>query len=76
MRPIHLFGLVLWRGGLLVAASAAVFVSIRWLLRWIDLPLQLEVGTALIVAGIILVFVSLVLERLEAFDEEEEGLSE
>jgi hypothetical protein len=64
MRRTQLIGVLLWRGGLLLAAGAAVFESVRWFLRLVDLPPQLEVGVGLVVSGAILVFVSLIIERI------------
>jgi hypothetical protein len=75
MRPIYVFGLILWRGGLLLAGATALVLTARWLLRFIDLPLQLELGVGIVAAGVVLVLVSLILERARAL-REEEGLSE
>jgi hypothetical protein len=63
MRAPHLLGLFLWRGGLLLAGVAAAVESMRLLLRFVDLPDQLEIGVALVLAGAALVLLSLILER-------------
>jgi hypothetical protein len=57
--------LLLWRGGLLVVAAAILFEAARLFLRFIKLPVQIEIGLGLGIAGAALVFVSLVLERLQ-----------
>jgi len=65
MRRIQLIGLLLWRGGLLVAAATALFETSRLLLRFVDLPVQLEIGFGLGAAGAVLVIASFVLERIQ-----------
>lgn len=64
MQSLHWLGVVLWRGGLLFAAAAALFEAARSILRFVDIPPQLEAGFGCIIAGMILVIVSLILERL------------
>lgn len=71
MRPIHLIGLILWRGGILLAAVTTAIESVRLLLRFVDLPVELELGVAFVLAGLALVLLSLVLERLR--DSRSEG---
>ncbi len=67
MRPIHVVGLLLWRGGLLLVGAVAVYEIMRWLLRYLDLPAQLEVGVGLVLTGLALVLVSLILERVRDY---------
>ena len=67
MRRIHVVGLVLWRGGLVLVAAVALFETARWLLRFVDLPAQLEIGSGLVLAGMVLVLVSLVIERAREY---------
>ncbi len=67
MRRIHVVGLLLWRGGLVLVAAVALFEAARWLLRFVDLPAQLEIGSGLVLAGMVLVLVSLVLERAREY---------
>ena len=62
-------GLLLWRGGLLLAAVAAVYQSVRFLLKFTD-P-ELELGVALLIVGLLFVLMSLVAERVQ--DAHEEG---
>jgi hypothetical protein len=64
LRLAHLMGLFLWRGGLLLVGAWALFEGARWLLRFIHVPAQIEVGLGLLVAGMALVLLSLVLERV------------
>jgi hypothetical protein len=64
MRPIHLFGLLLWRGGLLLVGAFLLYEGARWLLMFVDLPEQLTVGLGLALAGVVMVFISLIIERI------------
>ena len=63
-RSIQLVGLILWRGGLLFAAAAALFEVSRWALKYINIPTQLEVGFGLALAGFGLIILSLIIERI------------
>jgi len=65
MRPVHRVGMLLWRGGLLLLAGAAAVEIMRSLLRFIDIPGQVEIGAAFVLAGLALVIVSLIMERVE-----------
>ena len=65
MNRIQAIGLLLWRGGLLLAGSWAAFLVARQLIRLIDLPAQVEIGAGLMLAGMLLVLASLVFERIE-----------
>ena len=65
LRRTQLVGLLLWRGGLLFVACYSSYRGMRQLVRWVELPLQLEVGVALALAGLVLVVVSLILERVQ-----------
>ena len=67
----QLVGLFLWRGGLLFVACYSAYRGMRELVRWVELPKQLEVGVALGLAGLVLIVVSLILERVQ--DAREEG---
>jgi len=64
MRPLHVVGLLLWRGGLLLAGGWVAFETARFALRWFDVPVPLEIGGGLILAGFVLVLLSLLLERV------------
>lgn len=61
---VQLVGLILWRGGLLFAAAAALFEVSRRVLRYGDIPTQLEVGFGLALAGFVLIILSLIIERI------------
>ena len=61
---MQLAGFVLWRFGLLLAGATALYNGIEILLRWIRLPIQLEIGIGLVIAGMITVMVSFVMERI------------
>ncbi len=64
-------GLLLWRTGLLLAGSYSFFRVARIALQYAELPLQLEIGVGLALAGAALVMASLVWER--ALDARAEG---
>lgn len=65
MRAIHVIGLILWRGGLLLAGGALLYQAARFVLRFIEVPVALEVGLALGIAGFVFVMASLVAERIQ-----------
>ena len=44
-------------------AAAAAFEAVRALMRYFDLPLQLELGSAMFGGGVLLVILSMILER-------------
>ena len=56
--------MVLWRGELLLAAAWAFYEGATWFLRLVEVPRQIEAGLGLVLAGLALVLVSLVLERI------------
>jgi len=64
VKQAQILGLVLWRGGLLFVGASALYYGARQLLRFIDLPLALQVGGSLILAGLILVLASMVMENV------------
>jgi len=71
MRPTQLIGLFMWRSGLLLAGSYTSFRIARLALAYLDVPLELEIGLGLVLAGCILVAVSLIVERVrDARDED------
>ena len=64
MRRTHLIGLALWRGGLLLVGGTLLYEGARRVLWFVDLPAQVEFGVGLGLAGLALVMLSLVLERV------------
>lgn len=64
MRRSHMIGMMLWRGGLLLAGAWAAFETARWLLKWFAVPPELEIGLGLGLSGLALVLLSLILERV------------
>ena len=64
MRKRHWIGLILWRGGLLLAGGWAAFRSLRFALQFIEMPVEIEIGLALLLAGLVFVLVSLVQENV------------
>ncbi|MHC4079126.1 MAG: hypothetical protein ACYST0_11880 [Planctomycetota bacterium] len=65
VRPAQLIGLLLWRGGWILVVVWLLVEAARWILRFVELPIQLEVGVGLILAGGVLVVLSLILERIQ-----------
>ena len=68
MRKTHILGLLLWRGGQMLAGGAAAYYGVKYALRWmrvfgLETPRGVEVGVVLLVAGFLLVMLSLILER-------------
>ena len=72
MRTTQLIGLILWRGGLLIIGAAALIETMRWILRFWTMPLQIEIGLGLLLSGAALVILSLVLERIHDIQAEKE----
>ena len=66
MNRWQIIGVVLWRGGLAFVAAYAFYRGAWRLLRQLDWPPQLTVGTAIALAGFALVMLSLILERRAA----------
>jgi hypothetical protein len=65
VKKAQVLGLVLWRGGLLLVGASALYHGARLVLRFVDLPVALEVAGSLVLAGLLLVLVSMVMENLE-----------
>ena len=63
-QAVQLVGLLLWRFGLILASATALYRTARFLLQFIDLPTQLEIGAGLLLTGFVFVIASLVMERL------------
>ena len=75
MRKSQVIGMILWRGGLLFAAAYAFFWGATYalgLLRiWgIRFPDSVKAGLGLMIAGFLLVMLSLLLERIRDLREE------
>ena len=60
---MHLVGLMLWRGGVLLAAAVAAYEVARVVLAFLDLPETLKLGGGLVLSGLFLVLASLILEN-------------
>ena len=71
MRRSQLLGLFLWRAGLLLVGSYAAFRAVRLAWKHLDLPPQIDWGLAFVAAGLLLVAVSLIAERVQ--DRRSEG---
>lgn len=63
MRPLTVIGYLLWRGGLILAAGSALYLTYWWVLTAYDIPSTLKVGITLMAVGLSSVFLSFVLER-------------
>ena len=63
-RSIQIIGLLLWRTGLLLAGGTGVYRVTNFLLQFIELPTQLEIGLGLIFSGSVFFLASLVVERI------------
>ena len=74
VRKTQVLGLVLWRGGILLAGASTVYYAARQVLRFIDLPTELQVAGSLALAGVILVLISMVMENV--VDSRSEDVSE
>ena len=64
MRSIHLIGLLLWRGGLLLVGAVAFFYAARTIYRFFNVSLQVEIGLGLVTAGAAFIMISLIMERV------------
>jgi predicted transporter len=64
MRRLHTAGLLLWRGGVLLLTVTAAIELMRSLMRFMEVPGQVEIGAALVSAGLLFVFASLIMERV------------
>ena len=63
-RTIQFTGLFLWRLGLIIAGSTGVYRITRHLLRFVELPVQVEIGAGLLIAGLVLFLASFIMERI------------
>ena len=63
-QSIQIAGLLLWRMGLLLAGSTGVYRVARFLLQFVELPIQLEIGLGLVFSGAVFFMASLILERI------------
>ena len=66
----QLAGLLLWRFGLLLASATAIYRVAKFLLQFIDLPTQLEIGIGLVFAGAVFFMASVLMEQLNDRDQE------
>lgn len=60
----QLSGLLLWRFGILLASATAIYRTAKFLLQFIELPIQLEIGLGLIFAGAVFFMASIFLEQI------------
>lgn len=59
-------GVVMWRGGLVFVAAYTFYLGSWRIIRLFDWPAQITVGLAVAAAGLGLVMVSLILERMRS----------
>ena len=62
LQRTHVVGLTLWRGGILLVAAYLGYWALRATLQITDA--QLEFSVAVLLVGLLLVFASVVLERI------------
>ena len=58
-----MLGLLMWRAGLMLAAATGLYRTTRFLLQFVDLPMQLEIGAGLIFSGVVVFMASIIGER-------------
>ena len=63
-KSTQLAGLLLWRFGLMLAGATALYRTAKFLMTFVDLPLQLEIGIGFLICGAFLFLLSLVMERV------------
>ena len=63
-KSTQLAGLILWRFGLMLAGATALYRTAKFLMTFVDLPLQLEIGIGFLICGAFLFLLSLVMERI------------
>lgn len=63
MRGIHLLGLILWRGGTLLVGGYLAFQLLKQVLTFTDT--QLETAVAIFLTGLIMVFLSILIEQIQ-----------
>ena len=51
VRPTQFIGFLLWRTGLLIIGSYSLWRISYWVLRYVDLPPELEIGSGLVLTG-------------------------
>lgn len=72
MKPVHYAGLALWRGGVILAVGYVAYFVLRMVLSITDT--QLEFAVSVLLAGVLLVFLSVIGERIaDARAERSEG---
>ena len=64
----HMLGLILWRGGLLLAGGTVLYLAVDYGLELlaamgVRIPAAPKAGLALVFAGLVFVLISLILER-------------
>ena len=67
MNKTQAVGVILWRGGALLAAAWVLFEGVRLIVRLWDVPTQVEVALGLLIAGFLMVVASLIVERVRDY---------
>lgn len=70
MRKTHVIGLILWRGGLLLVGGYVLYCAVQYALRicrlfGLHIPVALEIGLGLIIAGLLFILFSIIIERIQ-----------
>jgi hypothetical protein len=68
MKLTHYLGLLLWRGGVVLVAGYIGYYALRVVLKITDA--QLELAVAVLLTGVLLVFASVLFERIQDAREE------
>ncbi len=63
-KSIQLVGLLMWRAGLLLAGGTGLYRTSKLLLKYVDLPSQIELGIGLIFSGVVVFAVAMIAERV------------
>jgi hypothetical protein len=64
MKAIQVVGLAFWRGGVILVVGYLAYQALRAILTFTDPQLELAVGVFL--TGVVLVFISVVAEQIQA----------
>jgi hypothetical protein len=67
MNKTQAVGVILWRGGALLAVAWGLFETARWIVRLWDVPAQVEIALGLLISGFLLVAASLIVERVRDY---------
>jgi hypothetical protein len=67
MNKTQAVGVILWRGGALLAVAWGFFETGRLIVRLWDVPTQVEIALGLIISGFLMVVATLIVERVREY---------